>query len=76
MDTVHAVLIGYQNEVMLGYVTGYYIYIYIYIMLQAIIYIYIYIYIYIIKNINDNIYLLLAEFSVCDLWPKCKACGP
>ena len=59
MDTVHAVLIGYQNEVMLGYVTGYYIYIYI-----------------IIKNINDNIYLLLAEFSVCDLWPKCKACGP
>lgn len=29
MDTVHAVLIGYQNEVMLGYVTGYYIYIYI-----------------------------------------------
>ena len=58
MDTVHAVLIGYQNEVMLGYVTGYYIYIYI------------------IKNINDNIYLLLAEFSVCDLWPKCKACGP
>ena len=60
MDTVHAVLIGYQNEVMLGYVTVYYIYIYIYI----------------IKNINDNIYLLLAEFSVCDLWPKCKACGP
>lgn len=58
MDTVHAVLIGYQNEVMLAYVTGYYIYIYI------------------IKNINDNIYLLLAEFSVCDLWPKCKACGP
>ena len=29
MDTVHAVLIGYQNEVMLGYVTGYYIYIYL-----------------------------------------------
>lgn len=58
MDTVHAVLIGYQNEVMLGYVTGYYIYIYI------------------IKNINDNIYLLLAEFSVCDLWPERKACGP
>lgn len=27
MDTVHAVLIGYQNEVMLGYVTGYYKYI-------------------------------------------------
>ena len=58
MDTVHAVLIGYQNEVMLGYVTGYYIYIYI------------------SKNINDNIYLLLADFSVCDLWPKHKACGP
>ena len=34
MDTVHAVLIGYQNEVMLGYVTGYYIYIYIYILLK------------------------------------------
>ena len=31
------------------------------------------IYIYIIKNINDNI---LAEFSVCDLWPKRKVCGP
>ena len=58
MDTVHAVLIGYQNEVMLGYVTGYYIYIYI------------------IKNIIENIYLLLADFSVCDLWPKRKACGP
>ena len=57
MDTVHVVLIGYQNEVMLGYVTGYYIYIYI------------------IKNINDNIYLLLAKFSVCDLWPKRKVCG-
>ena len=54
MDTVHAVLIGYQNEVMLGYVTG----------------------LYIIKNIIDNIYLLLADFSVCDLWPKRKACGP
>ena len=55
MDTVHAVLISYQNEVMLGYVTGHYI---------------------IIKNINDNMYLLLAEFSVRDLWPKRKACGP
>ena len=30
----------------------------------------------IIKNINDNIYLLLAKFSVCDLWPKRKACRP
>ena len=58
MDTVHAVLIGYQNEVMLGYVTGYYIYIYI------------------IKNIIENIYFLLANFSVCNLWPKRKVCGP
>ena len=30
----------------------------------------------IIKNINDNMYLLLAEFSVFDLWPKRKVCGP
>ena len=55
MDTIHAVLISCQNEVMLGYVTGHYI---------------------IIKNINDDINLLLAKFSVCDLWPKRKACRP
>ena len=59
METAHAVLIGYQNEVILGYVTGYYIYIYIYI--------------YIIKNINDNIYLLLAEFSVCDFLAQAQS---
>lgn len=55
MDTVHAVWIICQNEVMLGYVTGHYI---------------------IVKNINDDMYFLLAEFSVRDLWPKRKACGP